>query len=403
MDIFHCDHCGQPVFFENITCVRCGHRLAYLPDVGQMASLESLPDGLWHSLAATGTEYRLCANYTGYDVCNWAVKASDENPLCLSCRLTRLIPNLDVPGNREAWYRLEVAKRRLLYTLLKLGLPLADRQTDPCCGLAFELVADASGPRHPPAVTGHSDGVITINIAEADDAERERRRIALNEPYRTLLGHFRHEIGHYYWDRLVKDSERLEAFRARFGDERQDYPSALRAHYEHGPREDWQAQFVSAYATSHPWEDWAETWAHYLHVTDTVETGSASGIAVRPRHAGEPALKQFPAEARTRDTPFDRLVESWFPLTYVLNNLNRALGLPDGYPFVLSEPAIEKMRFVHDTIEAAVTSRPTSTCEAGASPSSMRQRSADAPDQLNLEEGTPQGGEASVGASLRCA
>jgi hypothetical protein len=362
MDIFHCDYCGQLVFFENIECMQCGHRLAYLPEIGQMGSLEPLADNLWHLPAdAARTEYRLCANYTGYDVCNWAVNASDENPLCLSCRLTRVIPDLDVAGHREAWYRLEVAKRRLLYTLLKLRLPVTDRQTDPSCGLAFELVADASGPHQRPVVTGHRDGVITINIAEADDAERERRRIALNEPYRTLLGHFRHEIGHYYWDRLMKDSERLEAFRALFGDERQDYAAALRSHYKNGPPKEWQTAFVSAYATVHPWEDWAETWAHYLHVTDAVETAAVCGVALRPRRAGEPVLKPLRTDTVSPDAPFDRLIESWFPLTYVLNNLNRALGLPDGYPFVLSTPAIEKMRFVHDTVAASTGSGCTST------------------------------------------
>jgi hypothetical protein len=362
MDIFHCDHCGQLVFFENTQCMQCGHRLAYLPDVGQMGSLESLANGLWHSPVAdaTPTDYRLCANYTEHDVCNWAVSASDGNPLCLSCRLTRVIPDLDVAGHRETWYRLEVAKRRLLYTLLKLRLPVADRQTDPSCGLAFELVADASVPHQSPVVTGHRAGVVTINIAEADDAERERRRIALHEPNRTLLGHFRHEIGHYYWDRLVKDSERLEEFRALFGDERQDYGAALQAYYEDGPPQDWQARFVSAYATMHPWEDWAETWAHYLHVTDTVETAAATGMALLPRHGDRPVLEELAAETAAPGAPFDRLIESWFPLTYVLNNLNRALGLPDGYPFVLSAPAIEKMRFVHDTVGAAAASRPAS-------------------------------------------
>jgi hypothetical protein len=357
MDIFHCDHCDQLVFFENSQCVRCGHRLAYLPGAGRMGSFESVDDGLSDSSAAEAprTKYRLCANYTTFDVCNWAVNEADGNPLCLSCRLTRVIPDLDVAGHREAWYRLEVAKRRLLYTLLKLRLPVTDRRADPSCGLAFELVADASGPHKAPVLTGHRDGVITINIAEADDAERERRRLALNEPYRTLLGHFRHEIGHYYWTRLIKDSERLEAFRTLFGDERQDYAAALHAYYENGPRKEWQTQFVSAYATVHPWEDWAETWAHYLHITDTVDTAAACGIALRPRRKDEPVLKPLPVEAAPPDMPFDRLIDSWFPITYVLNNLNRALGLPDGYPFVLPAPAIEKMRFVHDTVGAAAS------------------------------------------------
>jgi hypothetical protein len=384
MDVFHCDHCGQPVFFENTQCVQCGHRLAYLPDLGRMGSLESLGDGLWHSPVAARTEYRLCANDTAYGVCNWAVTSSDENLLCLSCRLTRVIPDLDAAGHRDAWCRLESAKRRLLYTLLELGLPVTDRQTEPSRGLAFELVADVAGPHQYPAVTGHRSGVITINIAEADDAERERRRIALREPYRTLLGHFRHEIGHYYWDRLIKDSEQLEAFRALFGDERGDYAAALQAYYDEGPRQDWQAQFVSAYATMHPWEDWAETWAHYLHVTDTVETAAACGIGLRPRRPGEPVLTHLPERLTSPGAPFDRLIESWFPLTYVLNNLNRALGLPDGYPFVLSAPAIEKMRFVHDIVGAVALRRD----EPGRS---------DPPSALVSDEAAGMAGSGSIG------
>jgi len=179
--------------------------------------------------------------------------------------------------------------------------------------------------------------------------QRERRRLQLHEPYRTLLGHFRHEIGHYYWERLLAGSDRLEAFRAAFGDERADYAEALKRHYEQGPPEQWQERFISTYASAHPWEDWAETWAHYLHMTDTLEMAAACGLSLRPRHADEPSLK-----TAGQDKPlgsFEQKIEAWFPLTYVLNNLNRGLGLVDGYPFVLSPPVIEKLRFVHDTIE----------------------------------------------------
>ena len=175
--------------------------------------------------------------------------------------------------------------------------------------------------------------------------------LRLHEPYRTLLGHFRHEVGHYYWDRLIKDSPRIDDFRVLFGDERQDYGQALQKHYDQGPRGDWQEQFVSAYASVHPWEDWAETWAHYLHMTDTLETASACGLTLRPRRDDEPTLKSPPPTlSDTRFTAFDRLIDAWFPLTYVLNNLNRGLGLPDGYPFVLSPPAVEKLKFVHETL-----------------------------------------------------
>jgi hypothetical protein len=355
MKVFHCDHCGHLVFFESCTCVRCGHALAYFIELGVVGSLDAAGNGLWKSplRRAKGRTYRLCANYAKENVCNWAVRAEDPDPLCHSCRLTRVIPDLGKPGHKEAWYRLEVAKRRLVYSLLVLGLPIKNKTEDPEHGLAYEFLADAAEPGAGPVLTGHANGVITINVAEADDAERERRRQALHEPYRTLLGHFRHEVGHYYWDRLIKDSIHLEPFRQVFGDERKDYGKALQEHYEQGPPGDWQQRFVSAYASSHPWEDWAESWAHYLHMTDALETAAACGLSLQPEHPEEPAL-EVPTETGP-EGPFEKLIDSWFALTYVLNNLNRGMGLPDGYPFVLSTPTIDKLRFVHDTIFLTAT------------------------------------------------
>jgi len=349
--VFHCDHCESLVFFENTTCVTCGHRLAYLPDLTLVGSLEAIDDARWRSPlpAAADRAYRLCANYTGEAVCNWAVLDEDEHPLCQSCRLTRVIPDLSQPGHREAWYRLEGAKRRLVYSLLGLGLPVLNRIDDPNHGLAFEFKSDGHEPGGGPVLTGHARGVITINVAEADDAEREKTKRALHEPYRTLLGHVRHESGHYYWERLIEGTGRLDAFREAFGDERPDYAAALQAHYDAGPPSDWQQRFVSTYASAHPWEDWAETWAHYLHMVDTLETAAACGLSLRPPRRDEPSMRKLSPDAAS-EAPFDSLVERWFPLTYVLNNLNRGLGLADGYPFVLSPPAIAKLRFVHDTI-----------------------------------------------------
>jgi hypothetical protein len=234
-----------------------------------------------------------------------------------------------VPGNDRLWYKLEVAKRRLVYTLDALGLPLDD--------LTFEFRDDV--------MTGHTGGVVTVNVAEADDAERVKRRNELNEPYRTLLGHFRHESGHYYWSKLIEGSPRIDAFRELFGDERADYAAALKQHYGDAPA-GWSDGFVSAYATMHPWEDWAETWAHYLHMTDALETAAACGIAIKPRRKDEPKLTKVSDPAS-----FDRSIESWATITYVLNNLNRGLGVDDAYPFVLSPRAIEKLRFVHETIK----------------------------------------------------
>ncbi len=349
--IFHCDYCGQHVFFENVRCVSCEHALAFLTGPMTLAALSEGADGLWRR-PGDDTAYKLCQNYANEKVCNWALPADDPNVLCLSCRVTRVIPDLNVAGNRLAWYKLEVAKRRLIYTLMALGLPLSSKTHDPR-GVAFEFLADCASGDGPRVLTGHADGLITLNIAEADDVERERRRLALHEPYRTLLGHFRHEIGHYYWDCLIADGPWLKPFREMFGDERADYSAALRRHYDQGPPADWQNRFISAYSTSHPWEDWAETWAHYLHMKDALETAAECGLSLRPKKSNELQLTlSAPVLAAGRLGAFDAMIESWYPLTYVLNNLNRGLGLPDGYPFVLSPGVIGKLAFVHGVIAA---------------------------------------------------
>jgi hypothetical protein len=354
MRIFHCDHCEHPIFFENVRCVSCGHTLAYLPDLQVLGSLDPAGNGTYRSplTRAEGRIYRLCENSTKHEICNWAVPADDPNPFCQSCRLTRTLPNLEVTGAKEAWQKIEASKRRLVYTLLNLRLPVRNKVVDPKNGLAFEFLADAPGK---PVLTGHDDGVITINIAEADDAEREGRRAKLHEPYRTMLGHLRHEVGHYYWDRIIAGTPHLEPFRAVFGDERQDYMAALKKHYDIGPPVDWSTHFISAYATSHPWEDWAETWAHYLHMTDTLQIAADCGLSLKPRRRVDPALKTVPDPMIAEPKPFDRLIASWYPLTYVLNNLNRSMGLNDAYPFILSTPVVEKIRFVHDAIAGART------------------------------------------------
>lgn len=348
MKIFHCDHCDNLIFFENVQCVVCQHKLAYLPDIGVVGSLEGGEDGLWRSPLprAEGKSYRLCQNYAEQNVCNWAT--DQEHPYCLSCRLNRMIPDLSKPGNKLAWHKVEAAKRRLIYSLLSLKLPLESKFENPECGLAFEILEDPeSGPN---VLTGHSDGLITLNIAEADDSEREKRRHQMHEPYRTLLGHFRHEIGHYYWDRLIKSGPLLNDFRTLFGDESEDYAKSLQRHYEKGAPQEWQEHFISAYASTHAWEDWAETWAHYLHMTDALEVAATSGLVVKPKRPGEPAL--LPASIRS---DFDSMIDSWHTLTYLMNNLNRGMGFQDAYPFVLSAPVVEKLRFVNDVIKVNKT------------------------------------------------
>jgi len=352
LKVFHCDHCQALVFFENIQCLACGHRLAFLPDVADVASLEPLDEGDWSAPATPGAQarYRLCRNYTEASVCNWAIDATEAHVYCLSCRLTRTIPDLSVPGNAEAWYRLEVAKRRVIYTLLQLGLPIESEAAEGS-SLSFEFLADAPDGSNR-VFTGHSNGVVTINLAEADDVERERRRKAMGEPYRTLLGHFRHEIGHYYWTVLIEATPALDGFRERFGDEHEDYGEALKRHYEQGPAADWQSRFVSAYAGAHPWEDWAETWAHYLHMVDSLETAAECGLSLRPSRSGEPKVVRVKSDDLFGEGSFDRMIASWHAVAYLLNSLNRGMGLADAYPFVLAPAAIEKLKFVHEIVGA---------------------------------------------------
>jgi hypothetical protein len=296
----------------------------------------------------------LCQNGWEHEVCNWAVPAAEAEPYCRACRLNQTIPNLGDPAAKEAWHRLEIAKRRLLCTLFDLRLPVESKAVDPERGLAFSFLKNEGDAI---VFTGHNDGLITINIAEADDPFREKTRVQMGETYRTLLGHFRHEIGHYYWDRLIADGPWLAGFRSRFGDERADYGEAQQRHYQSGPPPDWGRHFVSAYASMHPWEDWAETWAHYLHMSDTLETARAYGLALRPRPTSDGASHPVSTLAVRRLDPhsFDDLVSGWVPLAVALNSLNRSMGLADPYPFVLSEAAIEKLRFAHQVIEGSAS------------------------------------------------
>lgn len=355
MKTFRCQHCGHAVFFENVKCLQCGSALAFLPDRMNMAAIEEVPDaqaeGLWRPRArgkkAAAARYRLCHNHTTQNACNFAVPADDPNPLCVACRLTRTLPDLSQEGNPQRWYKLEVAKRRLFYTLVKLGLAAACPPDGRADGPTFDFLADQPGQ---PVMTGHAEGLITINVIEADDDERVRRRVEMHEPYRTLLGHFRHESGHYYWDRLIDEGGRHEGFRHVFGDERQDYTQALQEHYARGGAlPEWQDSFVSAYATAHPWEDWAETWAHYLHMVDLLEAAASYNMKLTvPGQDVEVEDVVNPLETGLPD--FDTLVEQWVPVTLLVNSLNRSLGQEDAYPFALSPGALEKLRYVHDVI-----------------------------------------------------
>lgn len=359
MRIFHCV-CGNKLYFENTVCFQCSGTLGYLPDRRTIARIMPTEGEFWQAETALGPagQYRKCSNYAVHDACNWMVPADDTSPFCHACRLNQLIPDLSLRENLRLWYRIEQAKRRLVYTLDMLGLPVFGKALDPEHGLAFEFLRDPISEtdeffnqigESQRILTGHRRGIITINIAEADPGARERMREQMREAYRTLLGHFRHEIGHYYWELLVRDTPWQDKVRAAFGDERQDYSTALEAYYANGPVQDWPAHFISAYASAHPWEDWAESWTHYLHMADTLETAHDLGLSVRGR-AAELMLPGNPER-------LSAVLEDWAELTDALNMLNRSMGLPDAYPYTIGPAAIEKLRLIDEIVADAAGRR----------------------------------------------
>lgn len=333
---FLCDTCSSPVFYENIRCLSCSSTLGIVPETYEVLSVKFSKSGTLE--AKNGNSYRLCKNSVDYGSCNQLVLASDDSEYCLACRFTDVTPDLTVGNHLQLWVAMEKAKRRLLFSLFRLGLHPVPKSQDPERGLAFQfLVDDSSG-----LMTGHDDGLITIMLAEADDAIRAARKQQLGEGYRTLLGHFRHEIGHYFWDRLIADGGRFEEFRAVFGDESRDYGLALEEHYAKEDFGNWQGEFVSKYASAHPWEDWAETFAHFLHMRDVVETSQAVGL----NPTGDSAAV----------SDFRKMIELWLSTTFRLNQLGRSIGSGDLYPFVLSDRVIEKMEFIHQEITASAAS-----------------------------------------------
>ena len=353
--------CDRVVFFRNSLCLACNAQLGFAPDLHEVRSLTLDSTGsAWRVDGVDGgRNYRRCANFDTAAACNWLLPADDANAHCIACRITRTIPDQDDPDNRRWWLALETAKRRMVSQLLALELPVrANIGEDPENGLAFDLLR--SLPQGPRVMTGHAGGVITINVEEADDGKRESARVSLREPYRTLLGHFRHEVGHYYWDRLIADTPWIEPCRELFGDERADYGAALHTHYENGPPANWRDAYITSYAACHPWEDWAETWAHYLHLLDSLETALGFGLSAMDLETDAEAFGR--ADLWSPDDPgADRFLfftNGWSELTTVLNELCRSMGQPDIYPFVMSRPALRKLQFIHIVVERSREARP---------------------------------------------
>jgi hypothetical protein len=344
------------VSFADRLCPACGLQLGYLPDEGRMAALDAGPrTGTW-TTDGRDEFLKFCANRDSPAACNWMVFADNPAEFCIACRLNRSIPDLNDADNVRYWRSIEAAKRRLVSQLIALGSPVLSKiYDDPENGLMFDFLR--SPPDGPQVMTGHASGLITINVEEADDARREEIRHAMGEPYRTLLGHFRHEVGHYYWDRLIWNRRWLEPFRQLFGDERASYAEALKRNYEQGPPADWAKSFISSYATMHPWEDWAETWAHYMHIVDGLGTALGFGLdAANIEVAFNPFDKDALYAPDDRNAPrFLELLNGWLELIVVLNEMARSMGQPDFYPFVISAPAVAKLQFVQMVVFDART------------------------------------------------
>ena len=331
MRAFACPVCGRLVIFESERCLACGHELAFDWGSRQIVALHARPRCAGHEPAG----------------CNGLV--ARDGDWCASCALTRTRPADGDSEGLQGFLRAEAAKRRLVFELLELGLPVVGwREREG--GLAFDLLSSHVEP----VTTGHADGVVTLDLDETDDAQREQRREALGEPYRTVLGHMRHEIAHYYQDILAPEGSAARAeCREVFGDDRDDYSSSMDRHYEQGAPTGWEQRYVSAYATMHPWEDWAETFAHYLHIRDTLQTAEAYGVRVDGPQVATTDSAPLHSDPEAPTPDMEALLDAWLPLTYALNAINRSMGAADVYPFLITAEIQRKLAFVDRCVQGA--------------------------------------------------
>ena len=382
MKTFQCDCENQPIlFFENSQCPACG-RTVGLDDHFNKVEPYDLDEksGQYFKAAQPKVRYQKCDNHANYNACNGMVNLNTHEPvadsdevLCFACRFNETIPNLSVVEHIPLWKKMEAAKRRALYTLKALSLPLRNLRQDPENGLSFDFTTDRDVSDHfvsklknaEAVFTGHDCGHITINLAEANDVARSHTKLAMGEHYRTLLGHFRHELGHYYFDQLIAGSPEKHALcKQYFGDDELSYQKALKKHYKNGAPADWRDRFISEYATMHPYEDWAETWAHYMHIMDTLETaknfsitGSTSNIAADTEEVGDLNLPQD-AYFFSAQTSIASILDTWIDFSVILNSLNRSMGMNDAYPFVLTDPVRTKLSFIHHAIHNRLSRMP---------------------------------------------
>ncbi|MER5170537.1 putative zinc-binding metallopeptidase [Thioclava sp. GXIMD2076] len=326
---YRCPSCGAEVYFNNQTCLSCNTALEFVPGQGF---------GAMGSAALPA-----CANRAIIG-CNWA--AEEEGGLCLSCRHTTVIPDLSTEEDVTRWAEFEAAKRNLMRMAVLLGLPLTDTdgQTP---RPRFLFKSPDAGEK---VIMGHADGDITLNLSEADDDLRAATRAEMGEPYRTLIGHLRHESGHAFWEVMVRPYEdRLASCRALFGDDREDYGAALERHYANPAPEGWEQEFVSEYATAHAYEDFAESWANLLHILDGLETALGHGLMPEDHRLDAPS-DQRQVLPWLLEIPMADLVSTWVALSLALNALNDSLGHPSFYPFVLTPKVSEKLDWVRQLI-----------------------------------------------------
>ena len=344
MRAFRCPNCGQAVAFEEQQCSTCASTVGFHYPSWQMVCAPS------QTVTVNGSGWFRCAHWERG--CNWLTADDSESGRCFADSFVREGP---APDDTEAMSELDSTLkdlRRLIFELMDLGLPIQPYYADPH-GLAFDLLSSKTLGR--PVTTGHANGVITIDLAESLELYRERLRIKLREPYRTMLGHFRHEVGHYYEMLLVQDTPPIDDARAMFGDDREDYQAALQRHYQGQAPVDWQDDYISEYATAHPWEDFAETWAHYLHITGTLATIADSGLVVE----ADRVKWDLPANVNARESYADATIEDimadWCVLSGVLNRVNNSMGRDDLYPFIIHPHVVAKLGFIHRVVTTTAT------------------------------------------------
>jgi hypothetical protein len=382
MKTFKCDcKAHQILFFESSLCVAC-ERVVGLDDKFNKVEPYDLDEscGQYFKASEPDVRYQKCDNHADYKTCTGMVNLStfvpvegEKEVLCFACRFNEIIPDLSILEHIPLWKKMEVAKRRALYTLKAMKLPLETIAQNPKSGLSFDFTTDrdvndhfASTLKNQQAVlTGHDSGHITINLAEADDVARSHAKLAMGEKYRTLLGHFRHELGHYYFDKLIAGSPQKHALcKQYFGDDELSYKDAMDKHYKEGAPENWRNAYISEYATMHAYEDWAETWSHYMHIMDTLETaknfsitGSTIGNAEETEEVEDLTLPQD-AYFFSAQTSITNILDTWMDFAIILNSLNRSMGMSDAYPFVLTQPVRTKLAFIHYAIHDRLNRMP---------------------------------------------